>query len=82
MFAHQEGMMDEGTAGEIGEINNKGIIAMCLITSWGRTSLGQRVELAESFLELGSSQILCWWVLVDAPKRSQLWAGVLWVHCL
>lgn len=49
MFAHQGGMMDEGTAGEIAEINNKGIIAMCLITSWARTSLGQRAELAERF---------------------------------
>lgn len=45
MFAHHGGMMDEGTAGEIAEINNKGIIAVC----WGRTSLWQRAELADSF---------------------------------
>lgn len=63
MFAHQGGMMDEGMAGEIAEINNKGITAMCLITSWGRTSLGQRAELAESF---------CSWVL---PRPSLVGAG-------
>lgn len=44
MFAHQGGMMDEGTAKEIAEINNKGITAVCLITSWGKTSLEQRAE--------------------------------------
>lgn len=55
--------MDEGTAGEIAEINNKGIIAMCLITSWGRTSLGQRAELAESFWS---------WAL---PRSSSVGAG-------
>lgn len=44
MFAHQGGMMDEGTAKEIAEINNKGITAVCLKTSWGKTSLEQRAE--------------------------------------
>lgn len=80
MFAHQGGMMDEGTAGEIAEINNKGIIAMCLKTSWGRTSLGQRAEFAESFWN---------WVLPRPPFAGCRWmpqnaasSGVLWVHCL
>lgn len=81
MFAHQGDMMDEGTAGGIAEINNKGIIAMCLITGRGRTRLGLRWLSLQGVFRVGCFPGPLWWVpVVGCPKNhSQIRAAVIWV---
>lgn len=75
--------MDEGMAGGITEINNKGIIAMCLITGWGRTWLGLRRLSLQGVFGTGCFPDPLWWVpVVGCPKmQPALGCSGLGFHC-